>query len=26
MIQNFPYDTVNVFNIEQIIDAVNKQK
>jgi hypothetical protein len=25
-IQNFPYDTVNVFDINKIIEAVNKQK
>jgi hypothetical protein len=25
-IQQFPYDTVNLFDINQIIDAVNKQK
>lgn len=25
-VQQFNYDTVNVFNIEKIIDAVNKQK
>jgi hypothetical protein len=25
-IQEFPYDTVNLFDIDQIIDAVNKQK
>jgi hypothetical protein len=25
-IQQFPYDTVNVFDINQIIEAVNKQK
>lgn len=26
MIQQFPYDTVNVFDINKIIEAVNKQK
>lgn len=26
MVQQFPYDTVNLFNINDIIDAVNKQK
>jgi len=26
MIQQFPYDTVNLFDINQIIEAVNKQK
>lgn len=26
MIQNFPYDTVNLFDINKIIEAVNKQK
>jgi len=25
-IQQFPYDTVNLFNIDEIIDAVNRQK
>jgi hypothetical protein len=25
-VQSFPYDTVNLFDINQIIDAVNKQK
>lgn len=25
-VQQFPYDTVNVFDIDKIIDAVNKQK
>lgn len=25
-VQQFPYDTVNVFDINEIIDAVNKQK
>jgi hypothetical protein len=25
-IQAFPYDTVNVFDINKIIEAVNKQK
>lgn len=26
MVQNFPYDTVNLFDINKIIEAVNKQK
>lgn len=26
MVQNFPYDTVNLFDMNKIIEAVNKQK
>ena len=26
MVQNFPYDTVNLFDINKIIEAVNRQK